>query len=99
MLAIDMLKHPHPVVQSAYGTTLDTAGRCDGQLGTLIETTHRVAAELKHAADGVPDDGTSKVSHMHLLGDIRAGEIHHHSDLLHLRRRRAILPKIKLVQT
>lgn len=51
-----------------------------------------MTAELKHAADGVPDDGTSEVSHVHFLSDIRAGEVHDHPDLLSLWRRWSILP-------
>lgn len=57
--------------------------------------TYRVTAELEHAADGVPDDGTPEVSHVHFLGDVRAGEVHDHPGLLNLWRRWSILPEQK----
>lgn len=38
-----------------------------------------VPSELEHPADGVPDDGAPEVANVHLLGDVRAGEVHHHA--------------------
>lgn len=54
--------------------------------------TYRVTAELKHAADGIPDDGTSEVSYVHFLGDIGAGEVHDHPDLVIIWRCWSVLP-------
>lgn len=37
-----------------------------------------VAQELKEATDALADDGGAQVTHMHLLGNVWRGEVHHH---------------------
>lgn len=37
-----------------------------------------VTQELEESAHAVPDDGGAQVAHVHLLGDVGRGEIHHH---------------------
>mmetsp|Transcript_49063 Transcript_49063/g.71666 ORF Transcript_49063/g.71666 Transcript_49063/m.71666 type:complete len:285 (+) Transcript_49063:917-1771(+) len=43
----------------------------------VVQPQHLVAAELQHPGQGVPDDGGAQVAHVHLLGDVRAAEVHH----------------------
>lgn len=37
-----------------------------------------VTQELKEATDALADDGGAQVTHVHLFGDVRRGEVHHH---------------------
>lgn len=39
-----------------------------------------VTQELKEATNALPDDGGAEVTHVHLLGDVWRGEVHHHLD-------------------
>lgn len=39
--------------------------------------------ELEEAAHAFPDDGGAQVTHVHLLGDVGGGEIHHHLNATH----------------
>ena len=52
------------------------------ELGTpvahVIEAQHRMAAEGQNASQGIANDGGAQMAHMHLLGDVGAGEIHDH---------------------
>lgn len=57
-----------------------------------MKTIYLVATELEDAADRVSDDGTSEVSHVHLLGDVWAGKVHQHPRFLNFRRGGSILP-------
>ena len=41
-----------------------------------------MSEELQQSADGLSNDGGTKVTNMHLLGDIRRGEIHDNPQLL-----------------
>ena len=41
-----------------------------------------MSEELQQSADGLSDDGGTEVTDMHLLGDIRRGEIHDNPQLL-----------------
>ena len=40
-----------------------------------------VSKKLEKTTNTVPDDGGPEVTNMHLLGDVRRGEIHHNSFL------------------
>ena len=40
---------------------------------------HRVAEELEDARDGVADDGRAQVADVHLLGQVRRGQVDHHA--------------------
>ena len=44
----------------------------------MIDAEGVYATELQAARQGVPYDGRAQVPHMHLLGHIWRGEIHHH---------------------
>ena len=44
----------------------------------VVEAQHRMAAELQHPGQGVADDRGAQMPHVHLLGDVGAGEIHNH---------------------
>ena len=39
--------------------------------------THLVPTKLEHAADGFANDGGAQVPHVHLLGDVGRGKVHH----------------------
>lgn len=41
-----------------------------------------MSEELQQSADGLSNDGGTKVTNMHLLGDIRRREIHDNPQLL-----------------
>ena len=50
----------------------------------VVESQHVVPTERQQPGNAVPNDGGAQVPHMHLLGDVGAGKIHHHP-LLRLR--------------
>ena len=44
----------------------------------MVEPQHRMAAELQHPRQTVANDRGAQVPHVHLLGDVGAGEVHDH---------------------
>ena len=60
----------------------------------VIEAQHRMAAELEHPRQGVANDRGAQMPHMHLLGDVGAGKIHHHRRrVLHRRHAETLVPQ------
>eukprot|EP00754_Rhynchopus_humris_P023512 Rhum_TRINITY_DN14835_c7_g2::Rhum_TRINITY_DN14835_c7_g2_i1::g.123190::m.123190 len=57
----------------------------------VVHAEHVVAAELHQAADGVADDRRPQVSDVHLLRDVRRGEVDENARPLHGRRLHALL--------
>ena len=53
----------------------------------VVEAQHWVAAKLQHPRQAVADDRGAQVPHVHLLGDVGAGEVHDH-------RRRRLAPRV-----
>jgi hypothetical protein len=51
----------------------------------VINTQYFVATELQNTANGVTDNGGSQVPYVHLLGDIRRGEVDENLLLLAVR--------------
>ena len=65
-----------------FGSHLLEVGDQHPELGApvahVIEAQHRMAAELQHPRQRVANDRGAQMPHMHLLGDVGAGEVHHH---------------------
>ena len=77
-----------------FGGHLLEVGDQHAELGApvahVIEAQHGVAAELQNPRQRVANDRGAQVTHMHLLGDVGAGEIHHHGRrVLHRRNAKA----------
>ena len=44
----------------------------------MVEPQHRVAAKLQHPRQSIANDRGAQMPHVHLLGDVGAGEVHNH---------------------
>ncbi len=58
-------------------------GQQHAELGTpvthVVLADHLVAEELQHPRHGIADDGGAQVTDVHLLGQVRRGQVHHHT--------------------
>lgn len=56
---------------------LDEHPELRAPIAHVVQAQHLRARELQEAGERVANDCGAEVPHVHLLGDIRAGEVHH----------------------